>query len=56
MESDSACAGDTRKVTITYSGVLARRWAPLLGDGTVAKTGVRFGETESKAPEQPRKL
>lgn len=56
MESDSAYAGDTRKATVTYSGVLARRWAALLGDSTVAKTGVRFGETESKAPEQPWKL
>ena len=45
MESDPVCAGDTRKVTITYSGVLARHWAPLLGDSPVAKTGVRFGET-----------
>lgn len=51
----TACAGDTRKVTVTYSGVLARRWAALLRNSTVAKTGVRLGRQKVKLQNSPGK-
>lgn len=35
-------------MTVTYSGVLAGRWAALLRNSTVAKTGVRLGRQKVK--------